>query len=148
MPKQLTDTEIAIRVVPTHLRWPERGTTVVSSKLHDAVDALHALARTVDENCAAAEGNRDLSPDAIRRQRAAIGGQALTELVSFRPFQIAEKVVTENIEFLENSQAPHLEKARLSKALQELREGIAATKRMLLERCKLREDSEGKFRSI
>lgn len=35
----------------------------------------------------------------------------------------------------------------LTKALGELREGVAATKRMLLERCELREASDGQFRS-
>lgn len=37
---------------------------------------------------------------------------------------------------------------RLNKALAELREGVAAAKRVLLERCELREDSEGQFRPI
>ena len=37
---------------------------------------------------------------------------------------------------------------KLTKAMQDLREGIAATKRMLLERCKLREGGDGQFRSI
>ncbi|WP_271532304.1 hypothetical protein [Bradyrhizobium sp. CCBAU 25338] len=36
----------------------------------------------------------------------------------------------------------------LNKALSEVREGAAAAKRMLLERCELREDSEGQFRPI
>src|SRR5450759_2119347 len=35
----------------------------------------------------------------------------------------------------------------LRKALEELREGVAATKRMLLERCEMRED-DGQFRSV
>jgi hypothetical protein len=36
----------------------------------------------------------------------------------------------------------------LTKALAELRQGLEATKRMLLARCELREDDDGKFRSI
>ena len=35
----------------------------------------------------------------------------------------------------------------LRKALEELREGVAATKRMLLERCEMRVD-DGQFRSV
>jgi hypothetical protein len=38
--------------------------------------------------------------------------------------------------------------AQLSKALDELRQGISATKRMLLERCELREDTDGEVRAI
>ncbi len=37
---------------------------------------------------------------------------------------------------------------RLKKALAELQEGVAATKRMLLERCELKEDEHGQVRSI
>jgi len=37
---------------------------------------------------------------------------------------------------------------QLTKALNDVREGIAATKRTLLERCEMREDSESQFRSI
>ena len=36
----------------------------------------------------------------------------------------------------------------LKKALAEVQEGLAATKRMLLERCEMREDSDGQFHSI
>ncbi|MCK1570801.1 hypothetical protein [Bradyrhizobium sp. 174] len=36
----------------------------------------------------------------------------------------------------------------LRKALAEAQEGLAATKRMLLERCQMREDDDGQFRSI
>jgi len=36
----------------------------------------------------------------------------------------------------------------LTKALDDVREGVAATKRMLLERCEMREDDDGQFRSI
>jgi hypothetical protein len=36
----------------------------------------------------------------------------------------------------------------LTAALNRVREGVAATKRTLLERCEMREDSEGQFHSI
>jgi hypothetical protein len=36
----------------------------------------------------------------------------------------------------------------LKKALAEVQEGLASTKRMLLERCETREDDDGQFRSI
>jgi hypothetical protein len=36
----------------------------------------------------------------------------------------------------------------LMKARDELREGVAATKRMLLERCEIREDEDGQSRAI
>ena len=31
-PHRLTENEIRVRIVPTHLRWPERGTTVAWTK--------------------------------------------------------------------------------------------------------------------
>ena len=142
MARRLTDTEIQVRVVPTRVRWPESSTAGVWSKLHYAVDALHALARAVDEDCAAAEGNRCLSPDDIAQQRAAFGNQALTQLESFKTFQIAEKVVTENIDLLERltHRDPEQVEAhqKLTKALVDLREGVAATKRAVIERCQMR----------
>ena len=80
-----------------------------------------------------------MSRDSIARRRAELGNQALDELVNFRPFQIAEKAVSQNIDLLEKDRALNPEHAqmqqRLAKAFNELREGVAATKRMLLERC-------------
>ena len=38
--QKLTDTEIAIRIVPKRLRWPEAGRTAAWTKAHDCVDAL------------------------------------------------------------------------------------------------------------
>jgi hypothetical protein len=86
-----------------------------------------------------------MSPDAIARRRAELGRQALAELASFRLFEIAEKAVSENIDFLRD--APQMQQ-QLTKALNELREGVAATKRMVLERCEMRQDGDGQFRSI
>jgi hypothetical protein len=37
---------------------------------------------------------------------------------------------------------------QLTRALEELREGLAATKHLLLARCEMREDDDGQFRSI
>jgi hypothetical protein len=37
---------------------------------------------------------------------------------------------------------------QLTKALEELRAGAAAAKRMLLERCEIRDDDDGQSRSI
>ena len=63
--------------------------------------------------------------------------------MNFSAFEIAEKALSENIVALERlshrdpEQAQMLQK--LTQALHDLREGIEATRRMLLERCKMRE---------
>jgi hypothetical protein len=223
MPRRLTDIEIAARIVPTMVRWPapEVAKTVAWDRLRDGVAALRGLVGVVDSSCLQAEQDQDLSPDGIARRRAALGRQALNELEQFKPFQIAERAVTENIQFLEQRMidlpkpptniadvalaqeirayvrsqkspidvaaksisdprilgailnappflsgltdaefnlvkerartALHPEQAQmqqwLTKALQELREGIAATKRTLLERCQINAEEDGQSRS-
>ncbi len=141
--RRLTDNEIRIVIVPTHLRWPESGTTAAWTKLHNCVDSLHSFVRTVDNRCAEVEQKRDLSFDGIARRRTEIGRQALIELESFRPFEIAEQAATKDINFLKrrddrDPQEAQMEQ-KLTKALDDLRKGVTATERLLLERCKLRE---------
>ncbi len=144
MPQQkLSDIQIAARIVPTHLRWPERGTTNAWTKAHDCVDALKDLIRDVDVSCVEAEQNPDLSASAIARRRAELGDQTLSKLVNFRSFEVAEKAMTESIDALERlsdlDPGQALMHQKLMTALKDLREGIEATRRMLLERCKMRE---------
>lgn len=97
----------------------------------------------MDRDCSEAEQNRELSANAIGQRRAAIGEQALRKLVNFRSFEVAEKAVTENIDVLERlsdrdpAQVQMLQK--LTRALQDLQEGVQATMRMVLDRCKMRE---------
>lgn len=222
MAKRLSDTEIKMRICATRVRWPESGTTIAWSRLHDCVDALHGLARATDDNCFQAEQNIDLSPEGIARRRTELGRQALTELASFKAFKTAEKATLNDIDFLEKkmidmpqlptniadvalgqeirqhirSQKSPLDfvlkrlsnpriltavlaqedflsglsdaefnlvkqrarttlhpvqadmQAKLTKALGELREGVAAAQRLLLERTEMRADDDGQFRSI
>jgi hypothetical protein len=57
-------------------------------------------------------------------------------------FEIAEKAVTENIDALERLSDRDPERANAPEtdnALKDLQEGVEATRRMLLERCKMRE---------
>ncbi len=64
-------------------------------------------------------------------------------LANFRPFEVAEKVLSENIAALERLNERSPEQARmlekLTKALADLREGTEATRRIVLDRCKMRE---------
>jgi len=224
MTRRLTDIEIAGRIVPTILRWPAGlAKTIAWDRLRECVDALRGLVFMANASCVEAEQDQDLSPEGIIRRRTQIGQQALAELADFKPLQIAEKAVANNLAFLEqrmvelptkpttnsveflmeqeirrylNEQKspanfvlksmsdqrlisavltapPYLsglsdtqwnmvrERARaalhpeqaemqewLNKALAEVREGTAAAKRILLERCEMREDDNGQFRSI
>ncbi len=135
--------EIATRIVPKHLRWPESGTSIAWTKAHDCVDALQDFVRKVDRDCTRAEENKELSATAIRRRRAELCEQALRKLTDFRPFDIAEKALIESLNALGRLSAPDAQQSRiqeaLTKALTDLREGIEATRRMVLERCKVRE---------
>ena len=64
----------------------------------------------------------------------------MTKLASFTPFQIAEKAIIESIDLLERRTGLDTQKAQMTKALADLREGVEATQRMVLERCKMPEE--------
>ena len=140
---KLSDIEIAVRVVPTRLRWPETGTTIAWTRAHDCVDALQDLVRNLDVACLKAEQDRQLSAGGIARRRAELCDQALRKLANFRSFDIAEKALSENIVALERLSSRDPEQVqmlqKLTQALHDLREGIEATRRMVLDRCKMRE---------
>jgi hypothetical protein len=140
--RRMTDNEIRIRIVPTHLRWPEPSTGLVWNQMRKCVDLLHGLVRKVDNNCAEVEQKTDISAEEIARRRTARGRQALNELANFKPFRIAEQAAIKDIEFLKNldTRTPHQAQMyqRMTKALDELRYGIGATERALRERCDMR----------
>ena len=126
----------------THLRWPERGTASAWTDAHNCVGALQELVRNVDLGCLKAEQDRELSAGAIARRRAEICDQAMIKLANFPAFHIAEKTLSENIVALERLSNRNPEQVQMfrksTQALHDLREGIEATRRMLLERCKTR----------
>ena len=143
--KRLTDTAIKVCIVPGRLRWPPPGTDIAWTKAHDCVDALQNLVRKVDLACLEAEQDRESSASSIARRRTEVCDKAMAELVSFRLFQIAEKVVTEKIDLLERRTGVDAQQAQmqqnLTRVLADLREGVEATKRMVKERCKMRAGS-------
>jgi hypothetical protein len=142
--QKVSDAQIAITIVPKRARWPEPGTGSVWAAAHHCVDAWHNLIRKVDLDCSEAEQNPDLSASAIARRRAELSDQAMSKLANFRPFEIAEQTLTNNINALERLSDPDPQQAqmlqRLKQALRDLQEGIEATRRMLQERCKVREN--------
>jgi hypothetical protein len=137
---KLSDIQIKVRIVPKRVRWPESGSSDAWTKGHNCVDALQDLVRSLDTDCVEVEHNRDISADAISRRRAELCDQALRNLVHFPAFELAEKALAENIVALERLNARNPEQVqmlqKLTQALNDLREGIAATRRMVLERCK------------
>ncbi len=139
----LNENAIQVRVVPRRLRWLAPGTTIAWTKAHACVDALQDFVRNVDLRCREAEQDRELAAGAIARRRTTIGDEAMSELANFRLFEIAERALTANIDALERlsdrdpEQAQMLE--RLKQALTDLREGIPATRRMVRDRCEIRE---------
>lgn len=140
---RLTENQIQVCIIPRHMRWPEPGTGTVWAKAATCVHALQDFCRKADQDCLQAEQNEELSVDAIRRRRVEIYDRAMTRLTNFRPFQIAEKALRDNIISLErlgdldSEQVEILQK--LQRALIDLREGIPAAQRLLQERCKMRE---------
>jgi len=142
MSRPLTDLDIAVRVVPTVLRWPDANKGVWRT-LRDCVQSLHALGRRLDERCMEVERDTALDRKSIERQRNELGSAALLELSSFKPFQIADKAASEEINLLEQQPYRTAQEVQaynaLIKARADLREGIPATRRLVLERCKMRE---------
>jgi hypothetical protein len=142
MIKRLTECDIAVRIVPTHLRWPEAATSIAWARLHECVQQLHEFARIVDNDCTEAQQTTGLSRDEIERARIEIGHEALKKLANFRSFNIAEQAARKEIDILEKREGLGADEARakreLVKARDELRAGIAATERLLLDICKER----------
>jgi hypothetical protein len=140
---KLSDIQIKVRIVPKRLRWPESGTSVPWTTAHRCVDALQDLGRNVDRSCSEAEQDSELGVSGIARRRTELCEQALIQLANFRPFEIAERALSESIGSLERlndrnpAQVQMLQK--LKQALTDLREGIPATQQMVRERCKVRD---------
>lgn len=133
--KRLTENEIRVRIVPTMLRWPspESANTSVWDRLRDGVEALRAMLRALDDACHEVEHDRHINPQDIRRRRIELGNHALSKIAAFKPLDTAERAVDANINDLE----PKMQNL-LRKALEELREGVAATERAVVERCQMR----------
>jgi hypothetical protein len=140
--QKLSDLEIKVRIVPTRVRWPEADAGAAWSKAHLCVRALEDLVRDVDNSCLDVEQKR-LSSSELRESRAGICYQAMAKLVNFRAFDVAERALCENINALERldnrnpGQVVMLDK--MKRGQRELSEGIEATRRMVRDRCKMRE---------
>src|SRR4051794_17194716 len=105
MPKRISETEIAVRIVPTSARWPDNP-SVPWQKLRACVTALMDLARKVDNECDAAEADRGLSAEGIARRRREIAGKALADLGEFAPLKAAESAVATGLVLLEEKMTP------------------------------------------
>ena len=125
---------IGARVIPTMLRWPssKAAKTLAWDRLRDCVEALRAMLRVLDGTCHRAEQNADLKPEAIARRRKELGDQALSKLAAFKPLLSAQRAVDESINDLDPKT-----QSLLTKGLDELREGVAATRRAVVERCQM-----------
>ena len=128
--RRMTDLEIAARVVPTMLRWP---TEIAFDRMRDCVEALRNMLRILDERCEQAERDTDLKPESISRRRIQLGEEALAELAVFEPLHRAERAVDERIKHLDTKT-----QTLLATALDEVREGVAATQRAVIQRCQMR----------
>jgi hypothetical protein len=84
--------------MPAALRWPSSGKTIAWDRLREITPALHGFARALDDGCAAAEADPTLSPEGIRRRRAALGVAALKELAQYAPLVKAEAAVKRDLE--------------------------------------------------
>jgi hypothetical protein len=116
----LSTNEIAIRIVPKHLRWPPSSTSNAWTKAHHCVDALKHLVRKT-------EADLKLSAGACE--------QALKQLLNFGTFDTAEKALMESIEALERLSHRDPKQAQmlqmLIQAREDLGEGVEATKRLI-----------------
>jgi len=103
MTKQMTDAELALRIMPTSARWPSAAThkTIAWDQLREAREQLRVFVRNVDHQCATFEQDRDLSADGIVHRRSDLGRKAVDELEDWPPLIAAEKTVAKNIDDLE-----------------------------------------------
>jgi hypothetical protein len=135
--------QIAITIVPRRALFYDRSAGSVWAKAHDCADALQALVQKVDLSCSEVEEDPEISVNGIARGRAEICDQALRKLGNFRLLEIAEKALTESIDALErlsNRDPAQVRLLEMSKqAREDLREGVEATKRLVRERCKIRD---------
>jgi hypothetical protein len=133
--QRLSENQIKISILPRRVRWAEPNTAAAWAKAHYCVDALQELVRNVDVECQQVEQNNEFSSDTIRKRRAAICDAALSKLSNFRPLEVAEKALAENVAALErlsNRNQGQVEMhTTLKRALHELPEGVEATKRMV-----------------
>jgi hypothetical protein len=141
---RLSENLIAISIVPQHVaRWLERGTTPAMTSAYDCVVAFKDLVRAADLESLQVEQNRELSAEAIRKRRSMICDKAMTKLANFKAFHVAEKALIDEINRLERLSDPDPQQAqmrdKLNQALRDLREGVEATRRLVQERCKIRE---------
>jgi hypothetical protein len=138
----LSDMQIKVRIVPRRLRWPESGTSIAWTKAHDCASAFDNLIRTVDIACAEVEEDPDISPAAIARHRAEIFDEATRKLANFAAFAVAERAMTKEIAAVEGLNYPDPKQSqmheKLMQGLRDLREGLAATGRLLQERVRER----------
>jgi len=140
----LSEIAIKVRIVPRRGQLPNAQSSKVWTAVHDCILAYETVVRDVESACMAFERDKDdLSPDAIRRRRSQICEQGLARLVGFRPLEMAEKALTQRISALESLNERNSEQVRslnqLTQALADLRQGIEATKRTILEICKVRQ---------
>jgi flagellar motility protein MotE (MotC chaperone) len=138
--RNLSDIQIKVRIVPKRVRWPEAHSSPAWVKAHSCVDAFEDLVRNVDVSCLQAEQDKNFSASAVRRRRAEIHDQALRKLTNFKPFEIAEKALNQNIDALERLSDRNPEQVqtlqKLKQGLLDLREGIGATRRMVRDQCR------------
>jgi hypothetical protein len=89
-------------------------------------------------SCGEAE-ELELSADGIGCHRAEICHQALHQLTNFRLFEIAERALTELIDSLERLSYRDPQQVEMHQKTKNLQEGVEAAKRLVRERCKIRD---------
>lgn len=100
MLKRMSDTEIAVRVVPTSVRWPDTSSTTWD-KLRACVKSLRGVLRALDNDCAAVETSTDLSAQGVERRRQEVAQKALSQLAAYAPLIAAERAAASDLSGLE-----------------------------------------------
>jgi hypothetical protein len=140
---KLSVLQIAATIVPRRARWPEPGAGSGWTAAHRCVDGWHSLVRQADLACSEAEADPELTASGIARRRAEICDRTMIMMANFKLFEIAEGTLSKNIDSLERLSDRGPEQVqmllKLNQAREDLREGVEATKRMVRERCKMRE---------
>jgi hypothetical protein len=93
MSKKFSDVAIEAKACAWKRTWPDPATNSGWSTMHQCVDAQRALLRSVDEDSARVEDDKELTPEGKRRRRAEIDKAALAKLADLSILRTAEAAI-------------------------------------------------------
>ena len=107
MTKRLTESEIAISIVPMHRRWPDASAVSLGDRCMNVSSSCTSSREPSTMTALRSSNNERLAVMRSERQRTEVGQEALKKLANFRPLNIAEQAAAKEIETLDEKGGPH-----------------------------------------